>query len=141
MAYMSQERKAEIAPKIKTICKKYGIKASLAVRHHSTLVLNIKQGPIDFIENYIGSNNDRSLSRRMSEEQINYLRNKRNLDVNIYWYQDHFSGKAKQFLSEVIAAMNRGNHNNSDIQTDYFDVGWYIDVNIGKWNQPYVLVK
>jgi hypothetical protein len=34
--------------------------------------------------------------------------------------------------------MNAGNHNNSDVQSDYFDVGWYIDVNIGKWNKPYV---
>ena len=30
-----------------------------------------------------------------------------------------------------------GNHNNSDISTDYFDVGWYIDINIGKWDKPY----
>ena len=42
MAYMSQERKAEIAPVVKAICKKYGIKASLAVRHHSTLCLDRK---------------------------------------------------------------------------------------------------
>ena len=45
----------------------------------------------------------------------------------------------KNFLSEVIPAMNNGNHDNSDIQTDYFDVGWYIDVNIGKWNKPYTV--
>jgi len=25
--------------------------------------------------------------------------------------------------------------------TDYFNVGWYIDVNIGKWNKPYVIEK
>jgi hypothetical protein len=33
--------------------------------------------------------------------------------------------------------MNNGNWNNSRIEVDYFDVGWYIDVNIGKWNKPY----
>ena len=37
--------------------------------------------------------------------------------------------------------MNDGNHDNSEIQYDYFDVGWYIDVNIGRWNQPYQLIK
>ena len=58
--------------------------------------------------------------------------------MNPYWYQDHFVGKSKKFLAEVIPAMNAGNHNNSDIQTDYFDVGWYIDVNIGRWNKPYI---
>jgi hypothetical protein len=35
--------------------------------------------------------------------------------------------------------MNMGNHDNSDIMTDYFDVGWYVDVNIGLWNKPYIL--
>jgi hypothetical protein len=30
-----------------------------------------------------------------------------------------------------------GNHDRSDIQSDYFDVGWYVDVNIGSWNRPY----
>jgi hypothetical protein len=34
-----------------------------------------------------------------------------------------------------------GNHDNSDIQSDYFDVGWYVEVNIGKWNKAYDLQK
>jgi hypothetical protein len=33
--------------------------------------------------------------------------------------------------------MDIGNHDRSDIQTDYFDVGWYKSVNIGTWNKPY----
>jgi hypothetical protein len=37
--------------------------------------------------------------------------------------------------------MNGGNHDNSDVQTDYFDVGWYVDVNIGSWDKPYTLEK
>ena len=131
MAYMSQERKAEIAPVVKAICKKYGVKASLAVRHHSTLVLNIKQGPIDFIGNYV----------KTTGTTDTWVTEKKSIDVNTYWYHDHFSGQAKQFLSEVITAMHVGNHDNSDIMTDYFDVGWYIDVNIGNWKQPYALVK
>jgi hypothetical protein len=134
MAYMSQERKAQIAPVIKKICKKYGVKASLAVRHHSTLVLNIKQGDIDFINNFLDT-----VGR--NEENLKWVGEKCNIDVNTYWYKDQFTGKALKFLNEIIPAMNIGNHNNSDVQTDYFDVGWYIDVNIGKWNQPYALVK
>ena len=61
------------------------------------------------------------------------------IQVNPYWYQDHFTGKAKAFLSEVIPAMNNGNHDNSDAMTDYFDVGWYVDVNIGNWKKPYTV--
>jgi hypothetical protein len=123
MAYVSQELKAKLAPKIKAILKKYGVKGSLAVRGHSTLVLNIKSGKIDFIKDF----GDREDAKKFG------------IQVNPYWYQDHFAGKSKKFLSEVIPAMKVGNWDNSDIQTDYFDVGWYVDVNIGKWDKPYQL--
>lgn len=129
MAYMSQEMKSKIAPVVKSVLKKYGVKGSLAVRTHRTLVLNIKSGNIDFIENFTKDMND------LGNKQ--YVLEKKCIDVNPYHYQNHFTGKAKQFLSEVMIAMNNGNHDNSDIQTDYFDVGWYVDVNIGKWNKPY----
>ena len=125
MAYMSQEKKAKIAPAVKAILKKYNVKASLAVRNHSTLVLNVKQGAIDFINDF-GNPEDAA---------------KFGIQVNTYWYQDHFVGESKEFLTEVITAMNDGNHDRSDIQTDYFDVGWYVDVNIGQWNKPYALEK
>jgi len=127
MAYVSQELKSKLAPKIKAICKKYGVKASLAVRNHSALALNIKSGKVNFISDY-GSTSE----KRADAEKFG-------IQVNPYWYQDHFNGKSKAFLSEVIPAMNAGNWDKSDIQTDYFNVGWYVEVNIGKWNKPYVL--
>ena len=125
MAYMNQEKKAKIAPAVKAILKKYNVKASLAVRNHSTLVLNVKQGSLDFIKDY-GDSEDAA---------------KFGIQVNPYHYKSHFTGKSVKFLSEVITAMNDGNHDRSDIQSDYFDVGWYVDVNIGQWNKPYALVK
>lgn len=128
MAYMSQERKAALAPAIKAICKKYGVKASLAVYNHSSLVLNIKSGPIDFIGNY-----NSTVGNRYQQCESKYMQ------VNPYWYHDHFDGAALAFLKEVIPAMNVGNHDRSDIQSDYFDVGWYTDVNVGRWNKPYLL--
>ena len=135
MAYVSQELKAKIAPQVKAICKKYGVKASLAVRHHSSLVLNVRQGSIDFIGNYNKTVDTRPGGFRNGSPA------EKSIQVNTYWYHEHFSGRAKSFLSEVLDVMNQGNHDNSDIQTDYFDVGWYVDVNIGQWNKPYALVK
>lgn len=123
MAYYSQERKQEAAPKVKAILKKYGIKGSLAVNNHSTVVLNIKSGNLDFIKNF---NEAGGVSIK-------------NISVNPYHFQTHFTGECLDFLTEVFAALSEGNHNNSDIQTDYFDVGWYIDVNIGQWDKPYIL--
>jgi hypothetical protein len=61
------------------------------------------------------------------------------VDVNPYWYHDHFDGKARKFLDEALRVLNTGNHDNSDSQTDYFDVGWYVDVKVGKWNKPYIV--
>lgn len=135
MAYIDQAKKAEIAPFIKKICTKYGVKASLAIRHHSTLVLNIKSGKIDFIGNYnsVGTLRDPVGTRVAKAEK--------DIQVNPYWYHEHFDGVALKFLTDIMVAMNRGNHDRSDIQSDYFDVGWYVDVNIGKWDKPYVLEK
>lgn len=136
MAYVSQEMKAKLTPTIRAICKKYNVKASIAVRNHSTLVLNVRQGNIDFIGNF----ND-TIAERDPTGNRHINRATKNIQVNTYWYQEHFTGRAKNFLTEVITAMNNGNHDRSDIQTDYFDVGWYVDVNIGKWDKPYALEK
>lgn len=132
MAYMNQETKAMMAPAIKDVFKKYGVKGSLAVANHRTLVANIKSGPIDFIGNY-------NETVKESHPNYDFRPAEGYIDVNPYWYHEHFSGVAKLFLLELLTAMNTGNHDRSDIQTDYFDVGWYVDVNIGKWNKPYVL--
>lgn len=131
---MNQERKAQLAPGIKAVLKKYGVKGSIAVRNYMTLVVTIKSGPIDFIGNFNDMAKDRNWQYPFPREEA-----KDSLDVNPYWYHEHFSGVAKDFLEELITAMNVGNHNNSDIQTDYFDVGWFLDVNIGRWDKPYVL--
>ena len=115
MAYFNQERKAQRSAKIKAILKKYGLKGSLSVRNHSTLVLTVKSGAIDFGGSYI--------------------------QVNPYWYQDHYDGTAKEFLSEVIPAMYGDDYfDESDAHIDYFHCSHYIDVHIGRWNKPYELV-
>lgn len=117
MAYMSQSKKAAIAPKVKAILKKYGMKGSLAVRNYSTLVLNLKSGPLDLVT---GENTKWGYSQ-----------------INQYWLESHWQGKELKFLQEVKAAMNDGNHDNSDSMVDYFDVGWYININAGQWDKPY----
>jgi hypothetical protein len=111
MAYMSQERKAQIAPAVKAVLKKYKVKGSLSVRNHSTLSLTIKSGAIDFVENFIQTDANLNYGKKMSQDQIDWIRKNQSVD------------------------------DKSDIQTDYFNVGWYVNVNIGRWNQPYVLFK
>ena len=50
MAYVSQKDKAELAPAIKKVLSKYGMKGSISIRHHSTLVVTLQSGAIDFGE-------------------------------------------------------------------------------------------
>lgn len=134
MAYMNQERKAKRAGIIKEICKRYGIKATLSVRNHSTLVLTVKSGPIDFISNYKETQVGRVSAFVRENQEIRYI------NVNPYWYQDHFSGRAQEFLSEAIAALYGDDYfDESDAQVDYFHTSHYIDVNIGRWDRPYEL--
>lgn len=127
MAYVSKELKAKIAPVVKELCKRYGVKASLAVHHHSSLVLNIKSGKIDFIANY----NETCGPQYLAKDHI---------QVNTYWCHDHFTGAARDFLVAAVAALKGPEFfDHSDIQTDYFHCSHYVDINVGRWNKPYEL--
>lgn len=133
MAFINQEEKKQRAPLVKKICDRYGVKASLSIRNHSTLVLTIKSAKIDFINNY-----NKVVQNKPHSGPAPHVA-KDNLDVNPYWYHEHFDGKAKEFLEEVIAAMKGPDwFDKSDIQSDYFHVSFYVDVNVGRWNQPFI---
>lgn len=139
MAYMNQEKKAKISEIIKPILKKYGVKGSLAVGNHSTIILNVKSGEIDFIGNYNATSEKRatdSMVRRQGDSRQTHI------DVNPYWFQEHFTGKAKAFLTEAFKALkSAGWYDESNAQIDYFNTAYYVDINIGKWNKPYVLAR
>lgn len=142
MAYMNQEKKKELAPAIKAVLKKYGVKGSIAVKNYSTLVVNIRSGKIDFFSDAVAAREERAkfddFASRAFERLVSNGRDGFEEQVNPYWFHEHYAGKSREFLKELLAAMNNGNHDNSDAQIDYFDVGWYVDVNIGRWDKPYV---
>ena len=123
MTYFNQEMKAAIAPKIKATLKKYGLKGSLSVRNNSSVVLTIKSGKINFFDGF--------------NSQVSGG----NIDVNPYHYRNQFDGVSRDALTELFDILNTGNWDNSDVMTDYFDRGWYVYVNIGKWNQAYNVVE
>ena len=136
MAYMSQDHKAKLAPQIKAILKKYGFKGTIAVRHHSTLVVNIKSGKLDVIGNY---NETVGNSHKYADR---FQPAKGHVSLNPYWYHEHFTGEIKAFFDEIIPAMKGEDYfNHDDIQSDYFHRSHYYDVNIGQWDKPYELVK
>jgi hypothetical protein len=115
MAYVSQEDKAKLAPVIKYVLAKYGMKGTISVRHHSTLVVTVKSGNIDF-----GGTD---------------------IDVNVYWINEHYTGKARDFLNELHQAMMGPDwFCEDDAMTDYFHRSHYCDIRIGNWQRPYVFM-
>jgi len=139
MAYISQDGKAKLAPTIKAILKKYGVKGTLSIRHHSSLVLTLKSGKIDFVENYISTDANKHYGQPMSADQVAYIRKNGYLDVNTYHIDSHYTGKAKAFLTEMKAAMEGPDFFcEDDIQTDYFSRSHYVDILIGKYDKPYI---
>jgi hypothetical protein len=130
--------KAKLAPAVKALLKQYGLKGSLSVRHHSTLVLNIQQGAIDFVGNYNTVNVKRHRPEHLPFQPVT----NGHIQVNTYWCHEHFSGKAAEFLDQAVKALEGPDFfNNDDAQTDYFHRSHYVDINIGKWDKPYALIK
>jgi len=113
MAYVSQDMKAKLAPTIKAVLKKYKMKGTISVRSHSTLVVTVREGVIDFGNDYI--------------------------QVNPYWIHEHYEGKAKKFLTELLEAMKGPDFfDHSDAMTDYFHRAHYIDIKIGAYDRSYI---
>ena len=136
MAYMNQERKAKITKMLKPILAKYKVKGSLSVRNHSTIVLTLKSGAIDFIgnSNRVCGNDFYQVQRGFKPTTSGYDQ------VNPYWFQDHYDGKAKAFLTEAFKALKSADwYDESNAMIDYFNIAYYVDINIGKWNAPYMV--
>lgn len=140
MAYMNQERKKQLAPAIKAVLKKYGMKGTIAVRNHSSLVVNIKEGALDLLGAAQKHNDEYARMRGQEPYQVGD-----NLQVNQYyaaeWAEKVGETTIAKFYEELLAAM-KGTiyYDNSDAMTDYFDTAYYMDINVGDWNKPYTLV-
>ena len=141
MAYVSQEMKKDLAPQIKAVLKKYGLKGSIGVRHHSSLVVNIKSGILDLV----GASNRHRIEEAKRRGIQPYIDNYIQVNENYVsdWMKAIGESKIAKFYDELVAAMKGVGsqsvewYNNSDIMTDYFDRAYYIDINVGQWNKPY----
>lgn len=122
MAYMNAERVKEIREQIKKeFPAKDGYKFSIRVRNHSTVCVDVMTAPFDILEGYDSCHGE------------GYAQ------VNHYNIERHFANnpKAVEVLSRIYKIMNEGNYDNSDTMTDYFDVGFYCSISIGKWDKPF----
>jgi len=120
MAYISQETKKQLTPAIKAVLTEYGVRGTISINDHDTLVVTLKAGKVNFGGHAFGT---------------------QGRDVNPYWFHETYTGVAKDFLTDLFAAMKPEGvwYDNSDIQSDYFNIAYYTDIKIGKYNNPYVL--
>jgi hypothetical protein len=120
MAYMNQDKKSKIAAALKQVVPA-GWKYSLSVRHHSTIVMTIASAPVDLIGKL-------------------YDTDRKEISVNQYWANEHLKECAeKQIILKILECLNLDNFDNSDVMTDYFHVGHYVNLNIGTWAKPFVV--
>jgi hypothetical protein len=127
MAFMNQERKKRIADDLKKVIPA-DWKYSLKVRDHSTICLTIRQAPVDLIQEA------KNAGASVEKGQMYYRFNP------YHWDKLDWPAKLHKVLQGIFDALYKGNHDNSDPMTDYFDVGWYVDVSIGEWDNPFLHV-
>lgn len=125
MAHMSQEKKKEIAAELKKVIPA-GWKYSLGVDNHSTIVLNIMAAPVDLMK----------LAKAAGYSSVC------GVQVNPHYMDRDFAGTE---VGELFAKVQKvlygcGYYDNSDIMIDHHDTAYYVNVNIGKWNKPFVYV-
>jgi hypothetical protein len=136
MPSFTQEDKKIIAPKIKALSQKYGVKCTLAIRQHTTIVLNVRSGQLDFINDYNKSLAEQNKHREECR-QHNLVKNGY-IDVCKNTIEEDFTGKCKAFLMlarQILFSVDY--YNESDPMTDYYNVAYYVDINIGRWDRPY----
>jgi len=115
-AYVNNEKTKQVREDLKKEFPDF--KFSVRKEHYSLVNVAIVSGPIPLTDSEDGY------------QQINH-----------YYIKDHFQDKPeiRDFLLKVLEIINVGNHDRSDIMTDYFDVGFYVSLSIGEWNKPYVV--
>ena len=130
MAYISQEDKKTLAPAIKAVFKKYGLKGSISIKNHITLCANVSAGRLDLIGAAAAVGDFRSSGYYQGNAYG--ATNEKYKDINI----DIFN-----FYEELKKAM-RGAlwFDKSDLMTDYHHTAYFMDINIGRWDKPYKLL-
>ena len=113
MAYLSAEDTKKIRTALKTNFKQF--KFSVTRSHYTGVNIAILSGPVDFD----------------ASKHDNYLQ------LNEYYPENYSNGNIfKKMIQTVDKAVR--NHDNSDAQIDYFDIGYFTHWSVGRWNKPFV---
>lgn len=129
MAFINAAKTAEIRKALKAAFPKY--KFSVRNDNHTSVDVKILSAPIDLLAGRIVEHFGHIVNVDISDRKY--------CQVNQYHIDNHWQPEVAEILKKIVAICNDGNHDNSDIQTDYFDVGWYFHCSIGDWDRPFVV--
>ena len=139
MAFISAEDVKHIRNELKKELPQY--KFSVVRDHHSSVTISLMKGPAFKDHEYF--------DRYAQETKIGNLSDGEHHQINQHWLEEFYGKENAKILDKihVIAktapAKNGGKvwYNDSDIQIDYFDIAYYIHINVGKWNKQYEIVE
>ena len=129
MAYISQEKKKELAPEIKAVAEKYGRKVTIGIRNNMDLVVKVK-GAEDIYERLYA----KTIERRTTyvDPELSEL-SEFGHSVNEHWIEEHHDEKDHAFLNELHASMHSKDFYNDDcVMADYFDRSYYTSIELHK---------
>ena len=132
MAYISSESVKDKRNRIKKALPEF--KFSVTIDNYSSIIIRIVEGPLP-MPVYESQERERIHGGLYSDDF-----RKDNQQVNHYWYKDHYKDFPEwiKVFNQIIEIANEGNYDESDIQSDYHHVGFYLNLEIGRWDKPYI---
>lgn len=131
------------------------MKFSLTQEHYAggwSVHLSILQSPVrmklrfdelsDKAKFRYGDDGRRSLEQLKSMQesdhhQLGHLISE-NYDPNTWNNGVFLTKEGHSIMQKIIKIINHYNYDNSDAMTDYFDVNFYVHLNLGKWDKPFI---
>ena len=116
MAYISTEEVKVIREELKkNFPSRLGWKLSIVRRDYLSLSISIIKAPFE-----------------LRNDQNNAYE-----QVNQYWIESRENKQSVPPLKKIFEIANKNNYNRSDVQSDYFDVGYYLNISIGHFGKPF----
>ena len=139
MAFISAEDVKHIRNELKKELPQY--KFSVVRDHHSSVTISLMKCHAFKDHEYF--------DRYAQETKIGNLSDGEHHQINQHWLEEFYGKENAKILDKihVIAktapAKNGGKvwYNDSDAMIDYFDIAYYIHINVGKWNKQYEIVE
>ena len=116
MAYISTEEVKVIREELKkNFPSRLGWKLSIVRRDYLSLSISIIKAPFEL----------RNDQKNAYEE------------VNQYWIESRENKQSIPPLKKIFEIANKNNYDRSDVQSDYFDVGYYLNISIEHFGKPF----